>query len=158
MMDTTWQYLVVTCEGTNEVKVLNATDGTVLQTIPVGTFPQEITLSKRHPYFFVTCMEDASTKQDMKGSVYAINYNNWTATRIDGDFYQPHGIAVDDQNDQLYVVSTNSNPSGPAPHHATSCSGRAGWYSIVNMATLKQEDNKRYQLLVLPYSAATRFH
>ena len=149
-MDTAWQRLLITCQGTNEVKVMDPHSGEVIKTIPVGTFPQEIAISRTTPYFFVTCMEDATSVPGMKGSVYAINYNTYESIRIEGDFYQPHGITVDDQNGKIYVVSTNANPNGPAPHHATSCNGRAGWYSLLDLNTFRQTDNKRYQLLVLP--------
>jgi YVTN family beta-propeller protein len=148
---------MVTCQGNNSVVVMDAHADTIVATIPVGRYPQELAISATVPYVFVTCMEDATPVAGMKGSVYAINYNTWRTTPVYGDFYQPHGIAVDDRNGLLYVVSTNANPSGPAPHHATACSGRAGWYSIIDLNTLTPFNNKRYQLTVLPYSAAVRF-
>lgn len=147
----------VTCQSTNEVVVMDSHADTVIAHIPVGLYPQEMALSATVPYLFVTCMEDVSDRPGMKGTVYAINYQTLETTVIQGDFYQPHGIAVDDRNGLLYVVSTNSNPTGPAPHHATACSGRAGWYSIIDMHTLQAFNNRRYQLTVLPYSAAVRF-
>lgn len=147
----------VTCQGTNEVVVMDARKDTVIAHIPVGAYPQEIAISATMPYIFVTCMEDATPLPGMKGSVYAINYNTFEKTAIYGDFYQPHGLAVDDQGGLLYVVSTNSNPNGPAPHHATACSGRAGWYSIIDLHTFQSYNNRRYQLTVLPYSATVRF-
>ncbi len=147
----------VTCQGSNEVRVMDAHKDTLIAAIPVGISPVEMALSSSRPYIFVTCQEDNSTRPGMKGSVYAINYNTLQSTRIDGDFYQPHGIAVDDRNGIIYVVSTNDNPDGPAPHHPTAFTGRAGWYSLLDLNTLQAYDNKRYQLLVSPYSAATRF-
>jgi YVTN family beta-propeller protein len=147
----------VTCQGTNQVKVLDAHKDSVIATIPVGSFPQEMAISRIRPYIFVTCMEDNSPNPGMKGSVYAINYNTLEVQRIDGDFYQPHGITVDDINGLLYVVSTNASADGPAPHHATACNGRAGWYSIIKLSDFQPYNNKRYQVLVSPYSAAARF-
>lgn len=148
----------VTCQTTNEVRIMDAHTDTVIAAIPVGRFPQEMTLSSTVPYLFVTCMEDATTVAGMKGSVYAINYNTLETRIIYGDFYQPHGIAVDDINGMLYIASTNANPNGPAPHHATACTGRAGWYSIYDLHTLQPYNNRRYQVTVMPYSAAPRFH
>jgi DNA-binding beta-propeller fold protein YncE len=149
----------LTCQGTNEIRVLNAHTNAVLDSIPVGIFPQEMAISSTKPYLFVTCQEDnANTQPGRKGSVYVINYNTHEViTKIYGDFYQPHGIAVDDINNQFYVVSTNANPSGPAPHHATSCGGRAGWYSVYDLNTLQPVNTRRYELTVMPYSAAPRF-
>ncbi len=148
---------MVTCQGTNSVALMDARADTLIASIPVGRYPQELAISSTMPYVFVTCMEDASPVTGAKGSVYAINYNTLQTTAIYGDFYQPHGITVDDRNGIMYVVSTNANPSGPAPHHATACSGRSGWYSLISLNTFAAYNNKRYQLTVLPYSAAVRF-
>lgn len=149
----------LTCEGTNEIRVMNAHSDAVMAVIPVGKFPQEMAISKTQPYLFVTCMEDpANTTPGSKGSVYVINYNTLTVVEtIYGDFYQPHGIAVDDKNGKVLIASSNANPGGPAPHHATACGGRAGWYSMYSLNTLKPLNNRRYQVTVMPYSADVRF-
>jgi DNA-binding beta-propeller fold protein YncE len=149
----------VTCQGTNEVRVMDARKDTLIATIPVGTFPQEVVMSHSKPYLFVTCTEDAANPSPgRKGSVYVINYNTLEVVSIlYGDFYQPHAIAVDDPGGKIYVVSTNASPTGPAPHHATACSGRAGWYTIYDLNTLQPYNSRRYQVTVLPYAAAARF-
>jgi DNA-binding beta-propeller fold protein YncE len=149
----------VSCQGTNEVRVLDAHTDALLDSIPVGTFPQEMAISGTYPYLFVACMEDAAnTLTGRRGSVYVINYNtHQVVTKLYGDFYQPHDIGVDDINKRLYVASTNANPSGPAPHHATSCGGRAGWYSVYDLNSLQPLNNKRYEMTVMPYSIAVRF-
>jgi YVTN family beta-propeller protein len=149
----------VTCQGTNEVRVLDAHTDAVLAAIPVGTFPQEMAFSPSHHYLFVTCMEDAANPlSGRKGSVYVINYDTYAVVaKLYGDFYQPHGITVDERNGTVYIASTNANPTGPAPHHATSCGGRAGWYSVYDLNTLLPLNTKRYEMTVMPYSAATRF-
>jgi DNA-binding beta-propeller fold protein YncE len=149
----------LTCQGTNEIRVMDAHTDQILKAIPVGTFPQEMALSHSKPYLFVTCMEDeAGALPGRKGSVYVINYNTYEVVSvIHGDFYQPHGITVDDRSGKVLVASTNANPSGPAPHHATACGGRAGWYSIISLSTLLPVSDKRYQVAVMPYSADIRF-
>jgi DNA-binding beta-propeller fold protein YncE len=149
----------LTCQGTNEVRVLNAHNNAVLDSIQVGLFPQEMAMSLTHPYLFVTCMEDnANTRPGARGSVYVINYNTHEViAKIYGDFYQPHAVTVDDRNNKVYIVSTNANPGGPTPHHATTCDGRPGWYSVYDLNTLQPINNRRYELTVMPYSAATRF-
>ncbi|MBC7555041.1 MAG: hypothetical protein H7257_13820 [Taibaiella sp.] len=147
----------VSCQGSNEVKLMDAHADIVIATIPVGISPQEMALSTTKPYLFVTCTEDNTTVSGMKGSVYMINYNTLETRKIEGDFYQPHGIAVDDINGVVYIASTNANPAGPAPHHATACGGRAGWYSLYDLNTLQPLNRNRYQMLVMPYSAAVRF-
>lgn len=149
----------VSCQGTNEVRVMDAHKDTLIAVIPVGTFPQELAMSSTLPYLFVSCMEDAANPlPGRKGSVHVINYNTLQPVQtLYGDFYQPHGIAVDDRDGLVYIASTNANPNGPAPHHATACAGRAGWYTVYNINTLKPLNSNRYEVTVMPYSAAPRF-
>ena len=149
----------VTCQSTNQVVVMDAHTDTVIASIPVGTFPQEMDISPSRNYLFVTCQEDASNPQvGRHGSVYVINYNTLqVVTVLYGDFYQPHGITVDEQDGFVFVPSRNVNPNGPAPHHTSACGGRDGWYSVYNLNTLQPADNNRYEVTADPYSSAVRF-
>lgn len=149
----------VTCEASNEVRVMDPYADTVIKAIPVGIFPQEMAISAVKPYLFVTCMEDNNpTPVNYKGTVYVINYNTLEIVqRIEGRFYQPHGITVDDPNGTFYIASRNANVSGPAPHHPSACEGRNGWYSIYDLNTLQPLNTRRYEVSVDPYSTDTRF-
>jgi len=149
----------VTCQHTNEVRVMDAHADTLIKVIPVGVFPQEFAMSLRpsSPYLFVTCMQDStgSTIPHTKGSVYVINYNDYSVKTIwYGDFYQPHSITVDDKDGLVYVFSTNAN--GIPQHHAVK-GQKDGWYSIYDLNTLRPLNDKRYETKTNPYSAATRF-
>lgn len=146
----------VTCQNSNEVRVMDANADTLIKVIPVGIKPQEFAISTTRPYLFVTCIEDSTPNAGFKGSVYAINYNTYEATRIDGQFYQPHGITVDDKNGVFYIVSENSNPNGPAPHHVSDCGGRDGYYNVYDLNTF-QKLPRRYEVTADPYSADIRF-
>lgn len=146
----------LTCEYSNEIRVMDAIGDTILKVIPVGIKPQEMAISPQKHCIYVTCMEDNSPLTGFKGSVYVINYETYETTRIDGPFYQPHGIAVDEKAGIFYVVSRNANPNGPAPHHSSSCAGRNGYYNVYDLNTL-QRLPRRYEVTVEPYSADTRF-
>ncbi len=149
----------VTCQNTNAVHVMDARKDTLLAIIQVGTYPQEMAVSVPRNLLFVSCLEDADNPQPgRRGSVYVINMSTLQVTKkLYGDFYQPHDMAVDEQNGLLFIPSRNANPSGPAPHHATSCGGRAGWYSVYDLNTLEPADNKRYDVTVDPYTIDVRF-
>lgn len=151
----------VTCQSTNEVRVMDAHTDAVLDSIKVGPFPQEIAISPFRKLLFVTCMEDGNNPNSgRKGSVYAIDYSSAHMTIkkvIYGDFYQPHGITVDERSGLILIASTNANPNGPAPHHSTACGGRDGWYTFYDLNTLQPALNKRYEVPPMPYSAAVRF-
>jgi YVTN family beta-propeller protein len=146
----------LTCEASAEVRVMDAHTDTLIAVLPVGTKPQEMALSRSKPYLFVTCMEANSTVPGAKGSVVVINYQTLEIVKtIYGPFWQPHGIAVDNENGTFYVVSTNIG--GPfSGHNHTKSSGKAGWYSIYDLNTLELASNSQYELLSQPYSADVR--
>jgi len=151
----------VSCQSTNKVLLVDAITNKVLTSIPVGIKPQEFAVSKSRHLLFVTCMEDISqTGPSWRGSVYAIDYLNPYAApiRIDGTFFQPHGITVDDQNGVIYIPSRNVNPNGPAPHHTSSCGGRNGYYQLYDLNTLKPLLNDRhFEATPDAYSCEVRF-
>ena len=149
----------VTCQGTNEVRVMDAHSNHLLAVIPVGVLPQEMTLSASKNYLLVTCQEDnANPLPGRKGSVYVIDYNTYAVVKIlYGDFYQPHDLCVDEKDGYIFIASTNLNPNGPAPHHPIQGGGRAGWYTVYSLSTLEPVDNKRYEVLIDPYAMNARF-
>lgn len=146
----------VTCRASNEVRVIDANADTVIKVIPVGQYPQEVVVSKTRPYVFVSCMEDNGAAPGFRGCVYAINYITYEKTRIDGPFYQPHGVAVDDANGVLYIVSANISQDGPPPHHVSGCGGKNGYYNTYDLNTF-QKLPTRNEVTVAPYSADVRF-
>ena len=150
----------LTCENSNEVRVMDAHGDTLIKNFPgLPTKPQELTMSKVQPYMFATCMEaDGPTGSNTRGAVVVINYNTLEIVKIFyGDFYQPHGITVDDERGLFYIASANISATGPAPHHVSECAGRNGWYSVYDLNTLAPVNNIRYETAVAPYSADTRF-
>jgi len=149
----------VTCQNSNEVRVMDAHADTLMAVIPVGGYPQEIEASSSPltPYVFVTCRNDSTAfnPKGSIGSVYVINYNTMQFVKaIYSDFRQPHGITVDNQNNLLYVFSLNMN--GPPQHHDVK-NYRSGWYTIIDIATLAPYNFNRYGLLANPYEGAARF-
>ena len=141
----------------NNVYVLNRSNDSVIKVIPVGAYPQEMAISTSKNYLFVVCLNDATNPTPGSlGSVYVIDYNTLeVVTVLYGDFYQPHDIAVDEQDGLLYICSTNQN--GPPPHHVLgNCSGRDGWFTVYDLNTLTMYDY-RYQTPVFPYAITNRF-
>lgn len=149
----------LSCEKTNEVRVMDRLGDTLLKVIPVGIRPQELAISNVQPYLFVTCMDDVSNLSALyKGSIYVINYNTLEVVkRIDGTFYRPHGVTVDDKNGTFYVASQNDEPNGPDPHHISNCNGRNGYYQVYDINTLKPINGRRYEVPPSPYSLNMRF-
>lgn len=148
----------ISCPGTNEIRIFNRADDHLLKTIPVGKTPKNMSLSRSAPYLFVACMEDENPNPKCKGSVYVVNYNTFEIVRvIKGKFYQPHAIAVNDQDGSFYIFNRNKSYDGPAPHHQGPCAGRNGFYEVYDMKTMDRKTDKRFEVLVDPYASDTRF-
>ena len=154
----------VSCQGTSEVRVFQTSNDSLLATIPVGLLPQEFDVSVTHPYIFVSCTEEpvSSTKH---GSIYIINYNDFSIVGSIYTGFQPHGLAVDDGENLVYVANLNYDPNAPPPHHVTTCGGRNGNLTIIDMNTLQLynktlADGSTFQykneLLPFPYFVTLR--
>ncbi|MEP7265854.1 MAG: c-type cytochrome domain-containing protein [Bacteroidota bacterium] len=142
----------VTCQESNEVRVVQTSNDSVIAAIPVGLLPQELSVSFNNPYIFVTCMDAIGSYPSERGSVAIINYETNQLIKSVYTGYQPHGIAVDDVNNKVYVGNRNANPNGPAPHHTSLCAGRNGNVSIIDMSTLTVIPGSSTEVSVDPYS------
>lgn len=147
----------ISCTNTAEVRMMDAATDTLLKVIPVGGNPQEMVLSTKEPYLFVSCMNDTVSALEV-GSVYVINYNTGDVVKkVTGKFFQPYALAVDNRSDVLYVFSRNEDRNGPPPHHSGPCFGRNGFYHVYDVHTLEPVNGKRYEISVDPYGAVARF-
>ncbi len=142
----------VSCSESNEVRVLQTSNDSVIAAIPVGLLPVEFSLSTSHPYLFVTCMDDIGATTSQRGSVVVINYETNQLIKTIYTGYQPHGIAVDEINNKVYVANRNANPNGPVPHHTSTCGGRNGYLTIIDMNTLQLIPGSSTEVSVDPYS------
>jgi DNA-binding beta-propeller fold protein YncE len=151
------QFMFVSCQASNEVRVLDLNADTLYKVIPVGKYPLEMAISKKKNLLFVTCQEDPNpTYPAFLGSVYVIDINTMQVVSIIREkFYQPHGVGVDDKNDKLFVVSRNATTDGPAPHHTSACGGRNGYFHTLDLQTFKPV-RPSAELSVDPYSADVR--
>ena len=145
----------VTCSWSNTVRVMDATTDQLIATIPVGGTPQEMSVSQdpNTPYIYVTCMEDTVTYQGNRGSVSVLNWQTNTFVCSVNTGWQPHGIAVNDDKKTVLVSHRNIMLGGPAPHHSTSCIGRNGYFTLIDMNTNQLIPNSNTELTVDPYSA-----
>lgn len=146
----------VTCQNTDEVRVFNSADDKLLAVIPTGNFPQELALSTKRNLLFVTCMEDENSFINTKGSVYVIDMTTYSVVKKLNSGYQPHGIAVDDQQDLILIANRNASDDGPAPHHTTECGGRNGYVTYADLSTLEMISNKKVEVSVDPYFVSIR--
>lgn len=139
----------ITCTGRDEVRVFSYPDDNFIAAIPTADYPLEMSVSPDNGLIFVTC--------EVANAVTVIDYTNLTAVKNIPVGFQPHGVAVDDVKNQVYITNRNTPSSGgPPPHHTSSCGGRNGYLTIINMASLQQIPGFKMELSVDPYSAAVR--
>ncbi len=141
----------LTAQSTNLILAVNTANDSILASIPVGTFPQEMGISQTQPFLFVSCPEDLGTFPTKRGSIYVINYNTLQIEKAIYSGHQPHGIAVDDLNGRVYISNRNVSNDGPAPHHSSLCGGRNGYMTAIDMNTLQLVPNFKAEVSVDPY-------
>jgi YVTN family beta-propeller protein len=139
----------LTCQNRDEVRAFNSSDDSFINAIPVGDFPLEMSVSESKGYLFVTNEES--------NDVTVIDVNTLTVVKTIEVGYQPHGLAVDEIENVVYVANRNTPTSGgPAPHHTSSCGGRNGYLTIIDMNTLELLPGFKMELSVDPYSVMVR--
>jgi DNA-binding beta-propeller fold protein YncE len=131
----------VTCQNSNDVRVMRTSDDKLLSIIPTPDFPVRMSISKTHPYLFVTCMNTINDSSTVTGRVYVIDTNTDAIVTSVVTGHQPHGIAVCDENNRVYVLNMNLSHGGPASHH-TSGGSRNGYVTSIDMNTLHLTDYK----------------
>lgn len=143
----------VTCQKSNDVRIFNTSNDSLIGSVKTGIFPQEMAYSKKQNLLFVTCTDDSlNAPVGTKGTVTVIDISSMSALTTLYGFYQPHGIACDDASGLVYVANRNVSPSGPAPHHASACGGRNGFMQLIDPSTLKTIGNYKVELSTDPYS------
>lgn len=142
----------VTCQASDEVRVMDAKSDTLIAVISVGKYPQEMSVSKTLPFLFVSCMEDVNGNANERGSIAIIDYSTNELIKKIYAGYQSHGVAVDDENGRVYVTNRNVNPGGPAPHHASVCGGRNGNVTAIDLNTLELIPEFKSEVSVDPYA------
>lgn len=147
----------ITCQASNELRVMDAHTDTLLKVIPMGVYPLEFAISEKLNKIYVVNQEDPNLNfLGFKGSVWVVDMTTLEVVdKIYERFYQPHGIGVDDTRGLLYVSSRNADPNGPAPHHISECVGRNGFYHVIDLNTGKVIRTAS-ELSVDPYSLDVR--
>ncbi len=151
--------LFITCQGTNDVAVIDPITFEFKKLINVDEYPQEMAISKNKNYLLVTCMEQTYTGIDSiyRGSIKVIDINTLQVVKtIKSNSVQPHGIFVDEVNNTAYIANRNVALKGITPHHTSNCGGRNGNLSILDLNTLTL-NKSRPELSVDPYFGSIKY-
>lgn len=146
-------YYFVTCQKSNEVRVMSTAGDVFIQSIPTGQYPLEIVKSNVKNKLYVSCQDEPGVNANQKGCVTIIDMSSYQSSNY-AVGYQPHGLAIDEANGYLMVASRNISSSGPIPHHSGTCgrNGFVNYFNISNMELLKQKT----EVASDPYSVAIR--
>jgi DNA-binding beta-propeller fold protein YncE len=149
---------VVTCQKSNEVRFFDVADDKLIAKVSTGKYPQHAHYSHSTNNLFVTCMEDDITYPGKIGSVSIIDYTTHTFVKSLFTGFQPHGSIIDDERNQVFILNRNVSAQGPAPHHASTCSGRNGYMIKIDMNTLNIIPDYKVELSVDPYYGTIMGH
>jgi len=145
---------IVTCQNSNEVRVMDVHTDAFITAIPVGKYPLEIAISQSRNLAFITNEED-DFFAGMRGSVSVIDLSNNTELMKIKVGWQPHGIVVDEKKKVVYVANRNVS-GGIAPHHSSACIGTNGYLSEIDLQTLVRNPSFKPELSVDPYAITIR--
>ena len=143
----------VTCQQSNEVRVMSTVGDNLLQVISTGTYPLEMAKSVTRNKLYVSCQNDPNSNPKVLGSVTVIDMTNYTSTNYKVG-YQPHGLGVDEANNLLIVASRNLITNGPTPHHTGVC-GRNGFVNFFDLNNM-QLLSKKTEVSSDPYSVIVK--
>ncbi len=131
----------ISCSESNEIRVFHSSNDSLIAVIPTGIHPTMMSISETYPYLFVACDQTVCSLPKCKGSVEVINYETDQHIKtIQGELFEPHGIAVNDVSGKVYITNRNISVDGPAPHHQSLCEGKNGFVSAFDLNTLEMID------------------
>ncbi len=143
----------VSCQASNQVKVINTAGDVLLQTINTGQYPLEFAKSISKNKLYVSCLNEPGLSPNSKGCVNVIDMTTYQNTKYMVG-YEPHGIIIDETNELVVVASRNIGATGPVPHHTGVC-GRNGFINYFNINTM-QLLSKKTEVASDPYSITIR--
>jgi DNA-binding beta-propeller fold protein YncE len=143
----------VTCQASNQVRVMRTAGDSLLQIINTGQYPLEFAKSVSKNKLYVTCQNEPGLNSNSKGCINVIDMTTYQSTKYMVG-YEPHGIALDETNGFVIVASRNTGVTGPVPHHSGIC-GRNGFVNYFNINTM-QLLSKKTEVASDPYSVTFR--
>jgi DNA-binding beta-propeller fold protein YncE len=142
----------VTCQKSSELRILQASNDSLLTTVSVTSNPAEMVTSSSHPYLFISCLGVPGS-----GKVSMINVFDFAAGTILPEIYagfDSKGIMIDQASGKLFVANRNVSAGGPAAHHEPVCDGKNGYITAIDINTLQLVPGFKTELSVEPYHIA----
>jgi DNA-binding beta-propeller fold protein YncE len=145
----------ITCQYSKELRVMKVANDSLIATIPLDYYPQQMSFSNSTNYLFVACPEDTLSFVGKRGSVTVIDYQSNTIVKKIYAGWESYGVGVDDSKKVVCVSNMNINTGGPGPHHTSNCGGRNGYATFIDLNTLTMLPQK-IELGNVPYAISVR--
>jgi DNA-binding beta-propeller fold protein YncE len=144
--------LFISCNKTDEVRVLDAQTKQLLSVIPVGKYPRLMDFDPDSKQLFVVCRDEPHpTKADFLGCISVIDTENMTEVKKVFDVgHSPHGVSVDRSRNRVFVSSENPGGIDPLRYSVAGLSGPRGKYHIIDMNTLTVILEEERELAIFP--------
>lgn len=155
LADTATGKCYIACAGSNEVRVVNMLNDSLLSVIPLNATPAYMAFARSTQKLFVSCPDDMAFAGN-RGAVAIIDVRTESLIKKIKTGYQPYGLAVDEQRGVVAVVNANISSAGPASHHVSGCGRKNGNVTFIDLNTLDLVHGKLLEVAVFPFGAAAR--
>jgi DNA-binding beta-propeller fold protein YncE len=149
----------VACRNSNEVRVFNALNDSLIQVVQVGDFPVDMAVSAATGHLLVACQEDTTfvtTSATMRGSVAVINLQSGQLLRSLYTGFQPGAVGIDPVSGLAVVANRNLLGNYSGQHHPSPCGGVNGYLTMIDLQNLELVNGYKYELLADPASVAVK--
>lgn len=139
----------VTCNKSNELRILQTSNDSLLATFSTGSNPAEMVVSSAYPYLFISCLGVPGTSK--LSAITIFDYAVGTLLPEINAGHDSKGIAIDETSNRLFVANRNVSAGGPAAHHEPVCEGKNGYITAIDLNSLQLVPGFKTELSVDPY-------
>jgi DNA-binding beta-propeller fold protein YncE len=150
------KFCFIGCGYNNQVRIMDMQTDSVTAVFNLPAAPQQMDAYEESGLLFVACPEDITSFPGKKGSVFIIDYKAAKIIKIVNTGFQPYGLGVDRLRKVVAVANSNLDSQGPGPHHSTSCKGRNGYVTFIDLKTLELIPDKKIEVAVFPRFISVR--
>lgn len=150
------QYFV-SCYGSHEIRIFDATNDSLLHVVEVAKGPTEMVHDPVTNRLFVACQDELDAwggAEGKKGGIVIVDIASGQQTALIYAGNEPHGLSLDPAAKHLYIAARNRNGFGQ--HHATICGSSNGILRRLDIETLEMDPDYRQELSADPYSLAVK--
>ncbi|MFN8395761.1 MAG: YncE family protein [Bacteroidia bacterium] len=149
----------VSCWNSHEIRVYDAANDGLIQVIPLPSGAANMAVSPSTGRLFASCPDDAVTFTGPHelGSIAVVDIASHQLEGMRYAGYQPYGLVADEVERQLLVAARNELTSGPSQHHPSSCQGRNGYLTLLDMQTLTVVSGFNPELSVDPITLSIKY-